>query len=495
MVFKASSPAAPMSRVLALAVSLRQFHPVTTSMERPTSPKQRPRGPAVDARHPESWYRYYAGYSPEFVTDVISYLSKHGHVGGDAILADPWNGAGTTTQVAEDVGVRSWGGDVNPAMVVVAKARLLGGHARPSELAICDNLISSAKRTWRSHEVDGDPLCTWFTPRGGAAIRAIEHEIASLLDPFAKGSSPLQAGTRVSTMSPLAAFFYLGLFRTTRALVAPFATSNPTWIRRPASVHERRRPSIDTVAKRFRDEILLMTGSRTTVCKDSAVDQERWYARTDAGFDQASDRAVQGAKQLATIELASSTALPLDDASVNAVLSSPPYCTRIDYAVATAPELATLGLNEIAFRALRDRMIGTSTIVGDGLAIDSSWGKTCKRFLGKVKRHPSKASDSYYLKNHKQYFAGLAHSLVEIGRILKRDAPCVLVVQDSYYKELHNDLPTIVGEMGGELGWRLRERHDYTPSQIMASVHKTATRYRSRATATESVLVFERGVR
>jgi DNA modification methylase len=43
------------------------------------------------------------------------------------------------------------------------------------------------------------------------------------------------------------------------------------------------------------------------------------------------------------IDCASSQSIPLPNSFIDLVVTSPPYCTRIDYAVATSPELALLG--------------------------------------------------------------------------------------------------------------------------------------------------------
>ncbi|WP_410712175.1 DNA methyltransferase [Bradyrhizobium sp. BEA-2-5] len=40
------------------------------------------------------------------------------------VVLDPWNGSGTTTSVANGAGLTAVGIDINPAMAVVAKARL-----------------------------------------------------------------------------------------------------------------------------------------------------------------------------------------------------------------------------------------------------------------------------------------------------------------------------------------------------------------------------------
>src|SRR5690606_7221892 len=62
----------------------------------------------------------------------------------------------------------------------------------------------------------------------------------------------------------------------------------------------------------------------------------------------------------AIVDLADSRSLPIERCNVDAVITSPPYCTRIDYAVATRMELAVLGIDESRTENLRRLMIGTT---------------------------------------------------------------------------------------------------------------------------------------
>ncbi len=55
-------------------------------------------------------------------------------------------------------------------------------------------------------------------------------------------------------------------------------------------------------------------------------------------------------------------------------------------------------------------MTGSTRLPDRKIAIQSSWGETCRRFLADVKRHPSRASDGYYLKTHLDYFDKMAFS-------------------------------------------------------------------------------------
>ncbi|MGI9067563.1 MAG: hypothetical protein ACR2HX_14325 [Pyrinomonadaceae bacterium] len=56
-----------------------------------------------------------------FVEDIISYLD----LADRAILLDSWLGAGTTAEVATAKGFQLRGFDLNPAMLLVARARTL----------------------------------------------------------------------------------------------------------------------------------------------------------------------------------------------------------------------------------------------------------------------------------------------------------------------------------------------------------------------------------
>ncbi|MES2193710.1 MAG: DNA methyltransferase [Pseudomonadota bacterium] len=78
------------------------------------SPKQ------TTAERRSSLFPYYAGFSEAFVRDVLDALQAT----ADQVVLDPWNGSGTTTTVVKQAGLNSIGIDLNPAMAVVAKARL-----------------------------------------------------------------------------------------------------------------------------------------------------------------------------------------------------------------------------------------------------------------------------------------------------------------------------------------------------------------------------------
>src|SRR5207249_9537362 len=138
-----------------------------------------------------------------------------------------------------------------------------------------------------------------------------------------------------------------------------------------------------------------------------------------------------------------STALPLADESIDHIVTSPPYCTRIDYVVATRPELALLGIEAETISHLRRATIGSVLTGGSKPSIKTAWGKTSLNFLGVVKNHPSQASISYYFNTDLLYFDNLFRSIGDSARCLRHAGSCVMVVQDSFYRGVHNDLKRV----------------------------------------------------
>jgi len=398
----------------------------------------------------DTWYRYYAGYSAGFVERALDELADT-----EEVVLDPWNGTGTTTVVAASRNVPAIGFDINPALVVVARARLLGMGVWASIEPLVRDVVSHAA----SVDLDEDPLLFWFTPEAAGSLRGLQQSVQRLL--VDSGSASRPAYHAASGMSTLAAFFYTVLFRTVRVLIAPRGGTNPTWWKQVAEA-DRLDPNPEKIIKQFRASAMELA---------AGLHRDNYVGGVDV---QAS--------------LGDSRDLSLEADTVGGVITSPPYCTRIDYGVATRPELAILGAGEQDLKELRDQMVGTPTMTGKrGTA--EQWGATATAFLDGVSAHASKASAGYYTKYFRQYYTGMWESLAELRRVLKDGAPAVLVVQDNYYKDLHNDTAKILGEMATTLGFETAERHDFPVVRNRASMNPRTRQYRSKASAVESVLV------
>lgn len=183
--------------------------------------------------------------------------------------------------------------------------------------------------------------------------------------------------------------------------------------------------------------------------------------------------------------------MEIEPESIDLVLTSPPYCTRIDYTAATRVELAVLEpLLGMTPDELGAKMIGSTQVPKLPIEANKAWGPTCSRFLRAVRSHPSKASAGYYYSTHLDYFDKMSRSLDALASGLKPEGLAVLVVQDSYYKDVHNDLPKIIGEMGKAAGLRLARTERYAWTQSMSRINPHTKAYKRPSHATEAVLCF-----
>ncbi|CAD7724604.1 hypothetical protein LMG31886_06700 [Xanthomonas hydrangeae] len=136
--------------------------------------------------------------------------------------------------------------------------------------------------------------------------------------------------------------------------------------------------------------------------------------------------------------------------------------------------------------------MGTTTVEKDIGDIDQRWGASCCKFLDSVRNHPSKASSTYYLKSHIQYFKGLFKSIEECQRVLRKGGAAVFVVQDSEYKGVRNDLASITAEMFESFGVQSTGRDDFEKRISMRSLNTGSKMYASGAFPIESVLTFKK---
>lgn len=416
-----------------------------------TNPKRKLYSPQEN-----TWYPYYAGYSPEFVKDVITNLN----IDKSSLIMDPWNGSGTTTSVSMNMGLNCLGFDINPVMVLVAKSRCLNQSIQQSMISLGKDIIDQA-----SYLQDGEyiiePLETWFKPESAQIFRNLERAIRHIL--INNDEDVLPYYMDLNRISSLAAFYYVALFRTLRDELEVFKTSNPTWIKKPKNSEDHL--SVDPM-KINASFLSYITKMSMLIPKDTNL-------------------------PVALIKEASSINIPIDSATIDAVITSPPYCTRIDYAIATLPELALMGcsLNEDV-KKLRLQMIGSPVIDKKTPERQIEWGASCIGFLKQVEEHSSVASSTYYLKNYLQYFDLMFNSLSEINRTLKESGLCTLVIQESYYKNIFLDLPGIITEMTKEFSWKQISCQKFGIKNSMVDLNKRAKIHQIKNNAQENVLIF-----
>lgn len=399
-----------------------------------------------------NWYPYYAGYAQGFVSDIISFLN----IKSNQVVLDPWNGSGTTTQVTAQKNIMSYGFDINPVMVTVAKSKLLSNITYEELIDIAKKIVEQSSSSRMRINTMNDPLKSWLLHPPAYQFRKLNYYITkhSILDDKFPG---------------LREFFLVALFRTLKRLLTPFRSTNPTWIKRAKSKNE----CINISRKK-----IYLTFLKETI---SMADVFQSYTKSYLAY---------GGKSI--IEIGDSRCLKLHSNLIDHIITSPPYCTRIDYVVSTSPELSLLGYDTTTFHDLRCRMIGTNNIVQGSIAYSSLWGRTCRSFLNQVQGHPSKASKAYYLKTYLQYFYSLYQSLEELNRVLKSYGTATIVVQDSYYKDVYLNLSQIIYEMVSSFKWSLIYKEKFSNSTTLSNVNVKSRVYRKIDVSVETVLIFRK---
>ena len=348
------------------------------------------------------WHPYYAGYSEAFVDRALNFLGCD----GQTRLLDPWGGSGTTAIVAARSGISSVSGDVNPVMSVFTSAKDASLIAR--EPALLGYLKSTPRR---SAVAPNEPLKTIFDDNAASIIRAAVSGI-----PFERYTvtcrKDLQASKldvhNLQIINSSYAFCLSAIFITARRLADLTKRTNPTWL--------------SAVGERVSFERAVWNREIFSTAVGMLADLNKFYANL-----------LPSGRLESLVSDARSN--PFSDESIDAIITSPPYLTRIDYAMATAPEMQILGTVGLS-SAVRSATMGAPVINPIVPSVSELWGETCLSILDKVYNHPTKAAKSYYWKTMMQYFDDMSASLANIQRVLKPGGRGVIVVQSSYFKDV-----------------------------------------------------------
>ena len=388
------------------------------------SPKQPP------FRQRRDWYPYYAGFTLKFVDAVIGR-----HMPDATFVLDPWSGSGTTTIACLQRGVGSRGIDINPALTVIARARLTPAASRGAIARALEDIVGLAG-TDGIRRASPDLLESWFTPGAAARIRGLRRAIHTVLECCGETAGREDLGADLQP--PLLSFFYCALFGVVRAGARRYRATNPMWLKHPQTPRHRARPSADFLAAELGRQVRYLAN------------------RLGLGDGPA------GTPPASSFLTGNAASLPFGDRTFDGAVTSPPYATRIDYVQGTLPELAVLGADQAYVQRLRlastgsPKVRGTDRVPETGLA-----SRAARNLVRAIRMHGSKGSRSYYLPWMTNYLGGLQGGLWELGRAVRRGRPICVIVQDSYYKEVPVAMQRIVIETMSEVGRRLRARYDY----------------------------------
>ncbi len=415
------------------------------------SPKRRVNIPTKS----KEFFPYYAGFPESFANAVID----SAQLNPGSIVFDPWNGSGTTTSAAIKLGHHAYGIDLNPVMVIVARARNLPSTSVTYLESLAEEAFKLAQPDYSALE-DNDPLLQWFDFETTLNIRSIEKRIRHIVP----SGNPLDQTIKLNQYSCAISNLYVAFFIAIRKFVKPFRSTNPTWLRVPKKAEDRVHVTLDMLKEELNLQVIQIASTLRASNREDLVTLK------------------------SNIIVGDSTKLSKKNFA-DFILTSPPYCTRLDYTAATRIELALIHPSlKISREMLSKTMIG-STKVPETLVLPmSQWGSTCNEFIETLKTHNSKASSGYYYKTHVDYFDKMYRSMRGLSNSLKKNCSAVIVVQDSYYKNIHNDLPKILTEMASNFKLELRRKDDFTQRNSLSGINAKSKSYGGAKGAVESVI-------
>lgn len=160
----------------------------------------------------------------------------------------------------------------------------------------------------------------------------------------------------------------------------------------------------------------------------------------------------------------------LPAALYDAVITSPPYCNRYDYTRTYALELALLGVDEQGLAALRQRMISCTVEnrAKDLLGLNPGWAGAVavtdgQALLQAILHYLDEQRVQGALNNNgiprmvRGYFYEMACVMAECARVLKPDAPLLMVNDNVRYAGVSIPVDLILSDIAGQLGFRVEQ--------------------------------------
>ena len=144
---------------------------------------------------------------------------------------------------------------------------------------------------------------------------------------------------------------------------------------------------------------------------------------------------------------------------VDLILTSPPYCNRLDSVVQYGPE--NYFLSALGHTIVEEDLIGTTKVKDyDRFALDFEYLTTnseyaCK-LLTKIKESPIADDPGYYLKYYTRYFAKLFHVIDRVLSNLSTAGRMYIVTQDNTHRGQLIEISRLLRELLKAEGWKSR---------------------------------------
>lgn len=396
-----------------------------------------------------AWHPYYAGYSEQFVQSALEFLD----IGEGQCVLDPWSGSGTTNFVCAKMGVSSVGYEINPAIGAYAAAKHPNNVTVGEDLSALLEEIKLNAQALRSDVrlTNGD--LEFMDETLALTAKAAIQGIGQWSNRCEESANEFQA-----PLEPRGNFLLAGTYRVLRNLSGFKKGKNPTWY------------------------------SKTSV-KTEVGEDEFWSSLGKVLHEMAEDISkVEYKKPYSRYEIFCGDFLKESATEkFDGIITSPPYLTRIDYAMSTKLEIVT-SKGEEGLRSIREASLGSPIILKEIPVVLKEWGEVCLSVLEKIENHNTKAAKSYYWKNIVQYFDQAFESIKRFEELLTPKAGALVVVQSSYFKDIYIPLSEIYCEMARSVGFKAEVVFERQVKTHLAHVNTKSRNYVEKKKYTEDVV-------
>jgi hypothetical protein len=378
----------------------------------------------------------YTAFSQAFAAEILDLCMSE----GCEAIADPFSGMGTLGEAARTRPVNLQLGDISPFAV-------LSGTFRTSTRE--EIIASTALVRDLSEAIDAQDERAYFSQLLHALGAGAEDATKHVLE------APTEPENRATALA-----IYLAALSRLR-LHKSFAGSNPTWIKRSSAAADREATRL-AVDQTLAGVVAYATGlepldvdNRTTV---------RWAALSEQRYRPA---------------------------SLDAIITSPPYPNRTDYFRHYLPAsellLNAAGQDE---RSLRLEQIGTPLIRATDQA--NALPENVSKLISQIRAHGSYASERYYYKGFLYYFSDMAAALDRMKEWLRPGGILVFVVQDTYYKDIPVPVADLLIDLAAARDFSLIGRQDWRVRHTLSRLSPHSRRSVPNRAASESVIAFSR---
>jgi len=416
------------------------------------SPKRSQRDTTADGKMP--WGLAYAAFSRTFALAAVSELKGN----KSPIILDPFVGSGTTVEASLANGCSCTGVDLNPYSALTSRVRGVKNQSRAGIQKVFDTIKIENTRESEGHQEKTEQF----------------YAVASLIDSLSNrlGIAKSEVIPAIcSQKSDALDNELVALCSTTyaaRLLSGVTRGSNPTWLQGTDEPSESTGTNnLIALAREISEHMLESLGAQ----RNSNANTYTQVFNCDFGMSR------------------------ISRGSIRRFLTSPPYLNRLDYVQSNMPEIRRLTpRTHEEIESLRSQMMGTTKIRSaiDRPTTQALVSLSANALMEEIRCHPTKASATYYFRFFLQYFLDLERFFAWLSAKTSSDAAGIVVIQDSYYKDIRIPLTDIYCEVAEVYSFRGEVLESRKKLNHIGQMSPTQRRHAPGKVLTESVLMFKK---